>query len=227
MKTFLCCGSGESRHPRVEYYRHKTMEWVCYEEWLPNLRVMVPHVVDSVLYDLVRRACIEFAKKTRLLTRHVCLELQDNVADYYPCLGEQEHILGVRLLSVNGNTYHALGHTPEWETCAYRFWFHPPDSLEIHPAPKARDKLALTVDACPRESSEQVDKLFYDHFFEGIMHYAVAQALLIPAPSDAPRPEPVNMSAYSLYMQSFTQAVQRAKLEQSRYFSHGIEQWRS
>lgn len=226
LKKYLCCGRDSREHTQVEYYRYKEVEWVCYEEWLPNLRVMVPHVVDAVLYDFIRRACIEFVKKTRILTRNIHLETQDNVADYYPCLGEKEHILGIRWLSVNNDRYKSLDNPYQWYACGHSFWFYPPNSLEISPAPKQKHNVVLMVDACPKEDSQEVDKILYDHYFEAILHYAASQAVLIPQASDAPTKELIMTSAYPLWTQTFTQAVQRAKLEQARGFSHGLASWR-
>lgn len=189
------------------YRRNKAIEYVSYDKWLPNVRIQAPDVPDTILLDFIRRACIEFATKSNILTRNIWIKTQDCVADYYPCLGEQERIDSVLLLSVNGRCYQSVGNTCSWNVGNSKFWFHPPNSLEIHPAPKSCSEVLLTVIAVPTENSSKVDKLIHDRYFEAIENYAVGKAHLIP---DMPA---TSGQAHTYRLNEFKKTVNKAKID--------------
>lgn len=222
------CGQSKSAHSCCrDYYRQRTIERVGYEEWLPNVRVSVSETIsDDILYDLIRRACIEFAKQTTMLRRNIELKLQDCVGDYYPCLGEQERIDKLRLLAINGICYEAVGDTCTWDIDGYKYWFHPPHSLEVHPMPRQSDcaKVILTVSAVPAEDSTEVDRTIHDSYFEAIEHYAIAKAMLIPL-STKEKQKTVGGDVMVWRINDFKKAVNRAKIALARHYSLEGNRW--
>ncbi len=214
-----CCNS--CNQPKkcctANYYRNKPIERVGYEEWLPNVRIVAPEISDRVLVDYIRRACIEFAKRSHILARNIWIETQDCVADYYPCVGEDERIDEVRLLSVNGECYKSVGDTCSWDVGNSKFWFHPPNSLEIHPAPKAKNEVLLTVVTVPTEDSLTVDKIIYDRYFEAIENYATAKAHLIP------NKPATSGEAHSYRMNEFKKAINKAKIDIVENYSADVK----
>lgn len=226
-----CCPTPNAPHCITDYTRKKTIEYVDYSEWLPNVRILVPHVADNILLDYIRRACIEFARESRILTRDIEIEPQACIADYYPCLGCEERIDRVRQLSVGGDCYTATGHQCDWRVGRYHYWFHPPNSLVIDPAPgthksdKQCRKIVLTVDAVPREDSQQVDRLIHQRHYNAIVDYAAAHAGLVPPDADSAKAAmPVN-ETYPQRMANFRREIQRAKIDQVRHFSDRPQQW--
>lgn len=222
-----CCPKPPREHCVTEYRRQKEIEFICYSEWLPNVRLLVPHVPDDILLDYIRRACIEFARQSAILTRNVELLLQERVADYWPCLGDQERIDRVQLLSINGQCYTAVGDTCEWEFGGYRYWFHPPNSLEIHPAPKRCGRLIFTVTATPSENSSQVDRLIYDRYQQAIVDHAVANAMMIPPRDDSDGYSPPSPGWAAELLRRFSIAVARAKIDAARNYSNKPQTWGS
>lgn len=221
-----CCGKEPRDHCVVDYRRKKEIDYICYSEWLPNVRILVPHIPDNILLDYIRRAAIEFAVQSKILTRNIELLLQDCVADYWPCLGPQERIMDVRLLSVGGECYEPVGHTCSWRVGNYNYWFHPPNSLEIHPAPKECSKVILTVTAAPSETSTHVDKFLYDNYFQAIAEHAAASASMVPPMDDSDNVQPRDGNLYQMRMRDFQVAVTRAKVQQARNFSTQRQFWR-
>ena len=224
-QTTHCCPRHERPHRVVEYRRQKEIDYLCYAAWLPNVRILVPHVPDNILLDYIRRAAIEFATRTAILTRNISLDIQDGVADYWPCLGGEERIERVRLLSIGGHCYRPVGHTCSWELSCGHFWFHPPNSLEIHPPPRECATVILTVDAVPSETSSQCDHLLHDRYFEAIAAYAAAQAALIPPMDDSDNIIPQNAGLYQMHMGRFNAGVNRAKVDQAKHFSDTVQSW--
>lgn len=220
-----CCPNEPEKHCITEYRRQKEIVYTCYSEWLPNLRILLPHVPDNILLDYVRRAAIEFAVKTKILTRNIELLTQENVGDYWPCLGAQERIDRVRLLSVNGDCYEPVGDTCTWQVGAARYWFHPPNSLEIHRAPTECSKVILTVEAVPEEDSTHVDKLIHDRYFDAILNHAAANASLVPPMDDSDNVAPLNPSVFQLRMRAFMNAVTRAKIDVRKNYSAQVQTW--
>ncbi len=226
-----CCGACKQpreKHCCSEYYRQRTIEPIDYSEWLDNVRIAVSEEIsDDILYDYIRRACIEFAKRTTILRRNITLKLQDCVGDYYPCLGEQERIHKVRMLAINGICYKAIGDTCTWNVDGYKYWFAPPHTLEIHPAPKQYNKnseVILTVIAVPREDSNSVDSIIYDRYFDAIENYAIAKAMMLPLPTDEKKKQP-NQSAFAYRMTQFNKAIAQAKIDIAQHYSHGGQKW--
>lgn len=215
------CGQPREKHCCSDYYRQRTIEYVGYEKWLPNVRMAVAEEIpDDMLFDYIRRGCIQFACDSGILRRNITLQLQDCVTDYYPCVGNQERIDRVRLLSIGGQCYEPVGDTCTWQLCGYRFWFHPPHTLEVHPAPKEADcrEVILTVISAPDEASTQVDKLIHDRYFEAIENYAIAKALLIPLAQSKHRQS--DGAAIMRYrMAEFKSAVTRAKIDIARHYA--------
>lgn len=208
------------------YRRNKVIDYVSYDEWLPNVRILVPEIPDSILLDYIRRGCIEFAKKSHILQRNIPILPEDCVADYYPCLGEEERIDIANFLSVNGDCYRPVGDTCSWQVGSYRYWFHPPSSLEIHPAPKKRNNtsgcqvdidIMLNVKAVPSETSSVVDKIIYDRHFEAIENYAVAKGHLVPG-----KPA-TSGEAHTYRMNEFKKEVNKAKIDIARNYSSYLE----
>lgn len=220
-----CCPNKPERHCVTEYRRQKEIVYTCYSDWLPNARILLPHIPDNIILDYVRRAVIEFAEKTKILTRNVELIIQENVGDYWPCLGAQERISRVKLLSVNGHCYKPVGHTCSWQVGSHRYWFHPPNSLEIHPAPKECVKVLLTVDAVPSEDSTHVDRLIKDRHFDAILNHAVAYASLVPPMDDSDNVVPLNSSIFQVRMKLFNDAVTRSKIDQRKNYSDTVQTW--
>ncbi|WP_208119502.1 hypothetical protein [Spirabiliibacterium pneumoniae] len=177
-------------------------------------------IPDDVLFDYIRRAAIEFAKKSEILRRNIKLQLQNCVADYYPCVGDQEKIFRVKLLSIGGQCYEPIGDTCSWDICGYRYWFHPPHTLEIHPVPKEADckEVIFTVISSPDEASTVVDKIIYDRYFEAIENYAIAKALLIPLSKSRHRQSDASAVA-SFRMAEFKKEVARAKIDIHRHYA--------
>lgn len=220
------------------YRRNKIIEYVSYDKWLPNIRILSPEIPDSILLDYIRRGCIEFAKKSKVLMRNVNVNLEPCVADYYPCLGEHERIDRVRMLSVNGQCYASEGDTCTWGVGNYKFWFHPPVSLEIHPAPKRGsngscslgEQMIFSVVAVPSEDSSYVDKFIHDRYFEAIEHYAVAKTRLIPNSSDdessrTDRAAEVRfrMLEFNHHMDAYNRSVNRAMIDYARNYSSDLQ----
>lgn len=221
-----CCPPKERERCCVtEFRRQKQIEYVCYNAWLPNVRILTPYIPDGVLLDYIRRGVIEFATRTKVLTRIIELDLEKCVADYWPCLGEDERIDRVLQLAVNGECYEAVGHTCTWDLPAGHFWFHPPNSLEIHGLQKDCMQASLVVQAVPTETSENVDRLIHDRYFDAVMQYATAQASLIPPPADAEDVIKPNPSIYQERMRLFNIAVQRAKIDVARHFAVSKHEW--
>lgn len=220
-----CRPNEPEKHCVTEYRRQKEIVYVCYSDWLPNLRILLPHVPDNILLDYVRRAAIEFAEKTKILRRNIELLTQENVGDYWPCLGAQERIARVRLLSVNGECYEPVGDTCTWNVGSARYWFHPPNSLEIHHAPNECSKIILTVDAIPAEDSTHVDKIIHDMYFDAILNHAAANGSLIPPMDDSDNVVPVNASIYQMRMTTFNKAVTKAKIDLRKHYSAHVQTW--
>lgn len=215
------CGVAREKHCCGDYYRQRTIEYVDYEEWLPNVSIAVSEeIADPILYDFIRRGAIEFAKRTGVLKRNITLKLEDCVADYYPCVGDQERIDIVDMLSINGQCYQAIGDTCSWQVGGHKYWFHPPHTLEIHPAPKIEkiNEVILTVKAVPSESSHSVDRLIYDRYFEAITHYAIAQAMLIPLSTEEKK-KSVSGEVMVYRQNEFKKEVNRAKIDLARHYS--------
>lgn len=221
-----CCPAEPRNHCVSEYRRQKEIQYLCYDAWLPNVRILAPHVADAILLDYIRAGCIEFARQSKILTRNIELETQCGVADYWPCLGEWERIERVRLLSVNGCCYQAVGDSCTWCVGEAKYWFHPPNSLEIHPAPKECAQVILTVVGVPDEASTRVDRLLHDRYFAPITSYAVAQALLVPLRDDSDKTTKPDKSAYPLRMAEFSRGVARAKVDAAQHFSSQPGHWR-
>lgn len=205
------------------YRRNKIIEYVDYDDWLPNVRILAPEVPDSILLDFIRRGCIEFAIRSKCLTRDIHIEPQDCVADYYPCLGEQERIDIVHHLGVDGYCYTSVGDTCNWDVGDSKFWFHPPNTLEIHPAPKSDSKLCkgdtqviLNVVAIPSEDSDQVDKFIKDRYFQAIVHFAVGEAHLIP---NMPA---TSGEAHTYRLNEFKKYINRAKIDLAQRYSSDL-----
>lgn len=232
-----CCRPKAKHCCDVTYRRNKIIEYVSYDEWLPNVRIQAREIPDSILLDYIRRGCIEFAQASKMLVRNISLNLEPCVADYYPCLGDNERIDRVRLLSVNGGCYESVGDTCSWDVGSHKFWFHPPASLEIHPAPLKNkngscnlgEQMIFTVVAVPTEDSDVVDKMIYDRHFEAIEHYAVAKTRLIPEKSDnkASRAEQAadfrfKTSEFNYHMEAYRRALNRAKIDYARNYSSDL-----
>lgn len=233
------CSKPKAKHCcEAVYRRNKIIEYVGYDEWLPNVRIQAREIPDSILLDYIRRACIEFAQATKVLTRNITLEFESCVADYYPCLGDNERIDRVRLLSVNGQCYESVGNTCSWDVGDYKFWFHPPASLEIHPAPTRRndgscslgEEMIFTVVAVPTEDSSKVDRFIYDRYFEAIEHYAVAKSRLIPEKSDTKSSRSdqaaefrFRMSEFNYHMDAYKRSLNRAKIDYARNYSSDLQ----
>lgn len=221
----VCCGKPPREHCVVEYRREKEIEFICYDRWLPNVRLLAPHIPDNILLDYIRRGCIEFARQSKILTRNITLLTQKNVADYWPCLGPNERIEWVRLLSVNGECFEPQRHSCSWGIGPSKYWFHPPSSLEIHPPPNECAKIIFTVDACPSEDSIEVDRLIHDRYFKAIEDYAVALASLIPPRDDSHNAVRASGDTYTLFMRGFNKSVTRAKIDQAQNFSDATTLW--
>lgn len=223
------CGQPREKHCCYAYHRQRTIETIDYEAWLPNVRIATSEEIDDdVLYDMIRRGCIEFAKQTKILRRNVHFSLQDCVTDYYPCVGDQERIDAVRLLSIGGKCYHAIGDTCTWDIGGYRYWFAPPHTLEIHPPPKAVDcqPVILTVVAVPNEDSQRVDKIIHDRYFDAIENYAIAKLMMLPLPEEEKKQ--YASGELMLYrMNEFKKAVNRAKIDIARDYSTEGQTWKT
>ncbi len=233
-----CCnGCKKEKSCCVHYYRQRTIEMTDYDAWLPNVRIAVSEEIpDDVLYDYIRRGCIEFAKRSTILRRNIHLQLQDCVGDYYPCLGEQERIHKVRMLAINGQCYEAIGDTCTWNIGGYKYWFAPPHTLEIHPAPKSPltplcrkggsgcGEVILTVVSVPREDSDSVDSVIHDRYFYAIESYAIAMASMLPLPTDEKKKQP-HSSLFMYRMAEFNKAVTQAKIEIAQHYSNGGQRW--
>ena len=221
-----CCPQQKRPPCILEPRRQKTINFVCYASWLPNVRILAPHVPDNILLDYIRAACIEFARQSRILKRDIHIETQDCVADYWPCLGVDEVIQIVDSLNVAGECYASTGSDCQWEVGGSTFWFHPPNSLEISPAPKRNPHVVLSVTAVPSQQSEQVDEMIHERYFEAITDHAVANALLVPpAPDSDPRLRPLTETV-QYRLSNFQKAVRRAKVDLARDYTNQASDWR-
>lgn len=219
-----CCAEIAAKDCCPDYTPQRIIDPICYSEWLPNVRILAPHLPDNILLDYIRRAVIEFAKQSHILQRSIILELQSCVADYYPCLGEEERIATVHLFCIDGDCYKAQGNA--CEIGGHRYWFMPPQSLLINPAPtKTGKQLALVVDAVPSENSQQCDRIIYDRHFQAIEAYAAAQAALVPPDMDTPKSYMPRPELYPLRMEIFRQAISRAKIDIVRHYSTEGQTW--
>lgn len=232
-----CCQPKKKHCCEAVYRRNKIIEYVSYDEWLPNVRIQAREIPDSILLDYIRRGCIEFARASKVLTRNVTVKLEPCVADYYPCVGEHERIDRVRLLSINGECYESVGDTCSWDVGSYKFWFHPPSSLEIHPAPLKNkhgscdlgEDMIFTVVAVPAEDSDVVDRFIYDRYFDAIEHYAVGKARMIPDKSDnkSSRTDQAaefrfRAAEFNYHMDSYRKSLSQAKIDYARNYSSNL-----
>lgn len=224
-----CCPSDPDKDKNccvVEHRRQRTIEYACYNLWLPNVRVVNPTVPDNILLDYIREAAIEFASRTHILTRDVTIKTQKCVADYWPCLGQDEIIRRVKMVSVDGECYDAVGNTCSWELESGTFWFYPPNSLEVPGDLKEGTEVRLTVSAIPSQTSSYVDKIIYDNYFTAITDYAAAKAQLVPiSKDDIDEYGSTHSSVYQLRMDNFNRAVKRAKTDVSKNFSNVKQTW--
>lgn len=209
-----CCNLPPEKHCLcTRYYRSRVIEYLPYNEWLPNLRMAAPDVPDNILLDAVRRGAIEFCKQSHFLLRQVQLPLQDCVGDFYLCLGEEERLDGIRVLSVNGQCYRPVGERCDLAGLDAVYWYYPPATLEIHPAPRACDQVTLLVEAVPKEDSSYVDRLIYDRYFEAPEYYALARVAMMPyGKLYSPEVE-------RLRKRQFRMVVNQAKIDQCEHFA--------
>lgn len=225
------CGCGHQHSTTIKDLFVPTIQYVCYQEWLPNVRILAPHVPDNILLDYIRLACIEFARQSRLLRRDLWLVgagADFNLTCAQVIASEPDCDLGVVLSPFSEHErIERINHLASHHCCLHQHsWqFYPPSRLRFKALPKSHliagsDELGihLSVQVVPSETSAEVDKLIYEQYFKTITDYAVAQALLVPPDGDTPKTARPNTSAFQHYLNEFQKGVARAKINQQRDF---------
>lgn len=221
-----CCPKQANPPCIVEPRRKKTIDFICYSQWLPDVRLRAPHLPDNILLDLIRAACIEFAQKSKILKRDIVMETQACVPDYWPCLGVDEVIQQVDCLTYDGECMPSEGGCCEWHTAGHGFWFSPPNCLDIDPSPKDGHTIVLSVTAAPSSGSSQVDRIIFERHHEAITGHAVANAMLIPAAPDSGMEVKSSPGIVAYHLDKFKTEINRAKIEQVEHYSRDLKTWR-
>ena len=140
------------------------------DAFLPLIRGRLPGCPDIVLKDAVRDACIEFCRRTELLTEDISLSVTADDPAYALTAsgGDAWEVLSIRresspLQPVNRQEFTLLGLTTQTGTPGY-YYLEGDGALVLGPIPDADETLTVLVTVVPAENATTVpDALYQDH----------------------------------------------------------------
>lgn len=123
--------------------------------------------------DYVRKAIIEFCRKTQVLRRITEIELIECANEYLLDLNEDERVVSIQ--EVCG--YEVLKNEPcNLPNCNRHYvWFVPPNNLMVSPTPvKSGGRVRVVVSVTPQQDFCEVDELIYENYREVIIDKALS-----------------------------------------------------
>lgn len=179
--------------------------------------MLLDGIEQAMAEDYARRAIIDFATKTQVLTRETEIELTPCADEYLLDIPQCERV--VKLISVCG--YRVVSQPP----CSYgqvpscgdrRVWFVPPDSIKLSPTPKeivdspynvcnSEGNVKVTAVTAPKRDCCEVDAVFYELYRDAIIDKALAQIYMVKSA----RWYDINL--YKIHDMAYREAISRAK----------------
>jgi hypothetical protein len=142
--------------------------------FLPLIRGRLPGCPETVLHDAIRDACIEFCKRTQLLTQDVTVDVVEDEArtELYPDSDVVWDILQVRrdttpLTAVNRTEFLVHGYNTARGDPAY-YYCDGDRVLVLGPVPAASETLMAVVTLRPTDTSLQVPDVLWADYREPI-----------------------------------------------------------
>lgn len=156
-------------------------DMVPLDEFLPYIMPQVAGLPAEVAAHNARLAAIELAKHTGLLKRTLFMPAQKGVAEYALEHPENENILSIARVTVNGCCYEPYREMCDCLPCQ-RYFFEKPSTLYVHPAGEDRPRgIEVIANVVPDQDACHVDRCLYDAHAEVISDGAMARIMAMPS----------------------------------------------
>ena len=177
--------------------------FVPVEDFLPDVKAVIPAVPDVLAANAVRMAAIELCQRVPFVVRDALLDTQAGVADYPLALPDSYVVTGVLGLMLGGRTVPLL---PPSAFPARGAVYHRGERLLVlNPAPSvdAPGCLHARVSVMPGQLSCHLPREVFDEALDVVAAGALARLLLIPKTSWADK------STAGVYRTTFSAGVGR------------------
>ncbi|ETD67551.1 hypothetical protein V757_11215 [Pelistega indica] len=163
------------------------MTTVSFDEFKHEIRLAIGEAPDDLIANYVRLAIIELCERSQVLARTIEIDLQCGVEEYYIETEEDERIVSIQRICVDGNCCSDNAILRASEPCdtgctvhSRAIWFVPPDTLNIRPVPTSNKEGAVKVfvAVAPTREACSVDQLIYERYFDTVINGALARLYL-------------------------------------------------
>mgnify|MGYP003604446108 CR=1 FL=1 len=134
---------------------------------------------ESAAISFVRNACIDFAKRSKVIRKHTRIDLQCGLSEY-PLDGlDCERVIGVAKVRMGRHENEDCGMGWSWGNVHFEF---EDTVLRVHPAPDRdiEDGLELELILQPTRESCEVDARIFEDHYDAIVNYALAEVHMMP-----------------------------------------------
>ncbi|AEP36229.1 hypothetical protein [Taylorella asinigenitalis] len=156
------------------------MSRVSLDEFLPFVMANCPDLPIELARAYIRRSIIEFAKKSGILKRVSTQPIQADVRDYFIITNDDENVVFVNAVYVNGSLDKRFYNHCIYEKCGGLSVGDALIHLSVNPERTNSDGLQIHYTACPTNSACEVDSIFFDDWREAIENGALARLFLLP-----------------------------------------------
>lgn len=158
----------------------ETYPKLSFDELLPELKVEMPEVPNDMLASYVRSAAIEFAKRTNILERDICIQLLPCVRDYIIEPPDCMDLVG--LIEIEGGKcwcgYEIVSYIGQYD-CVRSVEFKDPHYIIFSPAPTEMRTVTITCSVVPTYDTCDLDAKLVRQYREEILHGARARLYAI------------------------------------------------
>lgn len=158
---------------------------VDYKEFVPHILANTVNTTDdttlpeAAAISFVRNACIDFAKRSKVIRKKVKIDLQCGLKDYPLDSLDCERVIGVSYAKLGQHEQEDCGLYWNWGNVHFQF---ENEVLTVHPIPDRdiEDGLHLELILQPTRESCSVDSRIYDDHYDAIVNHALFEIHMMP-----------------------------------------------